>query len=234
MAATAGPVHPRRARAGRGDQGHLPSHDHRLPRTRPHPRPRADADTDRIGQPGRASSANRDHHARPDPQKRAADVLAYFDRPGTSNGPTEAINRRLEHLRGSALGFRNLTNYITRSPTRDRRLQRPTTPWNVKSRLTLADSVVDVPGCRPPSIRACLVQPRNASDTIPIRGPILWIARSSTATDPQPSLADHPQSSLTQLAVLTRCWHDPRAGIVSGSASLQPIRPTSRTERSWG
>ena len=39
--------------------------------------------------------------------KRAADVLAYFDRPGTSNGPTEAINGRLEHLRGSALGFRN-------------------------------------------------------------------------------------------------------------------------------
>jgi transposase len=47
--------------------------------------------------------------------QRAADVLAYFDRPGTSNGPTEAINGRLEHLRGSALGFRNLTNYIARS-----------------------------------------------------------------------------------------------------------------------
>ena len=47
--------------------------------------------------------------------KRAADVLAYFDRPGTSNGPTEAMNGRLEHLRGSALGFRNLTNYIARS-----------------------------------------------------------------------------------------------------------------------
>jgi transposase len=46
---------------------------------------------------------------------RAADVLAYFDRPGTSNGPTEAINGRLEHLRGSALGFRNLANYIARS-----------------------------------------------------------------------------------------------------------------------
>ncbi len=46
--------------------------------------------------------------------KRAADVLAYFDRPGTSNGPTEAINGRLEHLRGSALGFRNPTNYIAR------------------------------------------------------------------------------------------------------------------------
>jgi transposase len=47
--------------------------------------------------------------------KRAVDVLADFDRPGTSNGPTEAINGRLEHLRGSALGFRNLTNYIARS-----------------------------------------------------------------------------------------------------------------------
>src|SRR4051812_390480 len=48
-------------------------------------------------------------------KQRLADVLAYFDRPGTSNGPTEAINGRLEHLRGSALGFRNLTNYIARS-----------------------------------------------------------------------------------------------------------------------
>jgi transposase len=48
-------------------------------------------------------------------KRRAADVLAYFDCPGASNGPTEAINGRLEHLRGSALGFRNLTNYIARS-----------------------------------------------------------------------------------------------------------------------
>jgi transposase len=48
-------------------------------------------------------------------KRRAGDVLAYFDRPGTSNGPTEAINGRLEHLRGTALGFRNLTNYIARS-----------------------------------------------------------------------------------------------------------------------
>ena len=48
-------------------------------------------------------------------KQRAADILAFFDRPGTSNGPTEAINGRLEHLRGSALGFRNLSNYIARS-----------------------------------------------------------------------------------------------------------------------
>lgn len=38
-------------------------------------------------------------------KKRAADVLAYFDRPGTSSSPTEAINGRLEHLRSSALGI---------------------------------------------------------------------------------------------------------------------------------
>ena len=48
-------------------------------------------------------------------KQRATDVLAFFDRPGTSNGPTEAINGRLEHLRGSALGFRNLHSYIARS-----------------------------------------------------------------------------------------------------------------------
>jgi hypothetical protein len=65
--------------------------------------------------------------------RRSADVQASFDRPGTSNGPTEAINGRLEHPRGSAPEFRNLTNHIPRSllktggPT-------PTTPRIVKSR----------------------------------------------------------------------------------------------------
>ena len=61
--------------------------------------------------------------------RRAGDVLAYFDRPGTSNGPTEAINGRLEHLRGSALGFRNLTSYIARSDAGSRRVQDASTPW---------------------------------------------------------------------------------------------------------
>ena len=60
--------------------------------------------------------------------KRAADVLAYFDRPGTSNGPTEAINGRLEHLRGSALGFRKPHQLHRPIPTRDRRIQTLTTP----------------------------------------------------------------------------------------------------------
>ena len=46
---------------------------------------------------------------------RSPSAQAYFDRPHTSNGPTEALNGRLERLRGSALGFPNLTNYIARA-----------------------------------------------------------------------------------------------------------------------
>lgn len=42
-------------------------------------------------------------------------ILAYVDI-GVSNGPVEAINGRLEHLRGIARGFRNLTHYILTGP----------------------------------------------------------------------------------------------------------------------
>ena len=41
-------------------------------------------------------------------------ILAYFD-VGASNGPVGTIKGRLEHLRGIALGFRNLGHYILRS-----------------------------------------------------------------------------------------------------------------------
>ncbi|MCL1801468.1 MAG: ISL3 family transposase [Promicromonosporaceae bacterium] len=47
--------------------------------------------------------------------RRKDDILAYFDNPRTSNGPTEAINGRLEHLRGTAQGFRNIINYRLRA-----------------------------------------------------------------------------------------------------------------------
>jgi transposase len=46
--------------------------------------------------------------------RRRHDILAFFDH-HISNGPTEAINGRLEALRRNALGFRNLTNYRWRS-----------------------------------------------------------------------------------------------------------------------
>ena len=46
--------------------------------------------------------------------RRRTDILAFFDH-HASNGPTEAINGRLEALRRNALGFRNLTHYRWRS-----------------------------------------------------------------------------------------------------------------------
>ncbi|MCJ7858966.1 ISL3 family transposase [Corynebacterium kalidii] len=54
--------------------------------------------------------------------RRRADILAYFD-VGASNGPIEAVNGRLEHLRGIALGFRNLDHYILRSLIHSGQLQ---------------------------------------------------------------------------------------------------------------
>ena len=46
--------------------------------------------------------------------RKRSQILAYFDT-GATNGPVEAINGRLEHLRGIALGFRNKEHYILRS-----------------------------------------------------------------------------------------------------------------------
>jgi transposase len=46
--------------------------------------------------------------------RRRNDILAFFDH-HASNGPTEAINGRLEALRRNPLGFRNLTHYRWRS-----------------------------------------------------------------------------------------------------------------------
>ena len=51
--------------------------------------------------------------------RRSGDILAYFDHPHTSNGPTEVINGRLEHLRGSALGL-----------AKPHQLHHPSTPRN--------------------------------------------------------------------------------------------------------
>jgi transposase len=45
--------------------------------------------------------------------RRRADILAFDHH--ASNGPTEAINGRLETLRRNALGFRNPTHYRWRS-----------------------------------------------------------------------------------------------------------------------
>ncbi len=59
-----------------------------------------------------------------------AQILAYFDTNGLSNGGTEAINMLIEKARRLAHGYRNFTNYRLRmllaaSGTRTRRATRP-------------------------------------------------------------------------------------------------------------
>ena len=66
-------------------------------------------------------------------KRRSGDILAYFDHPDTSNGPTEAINGHLEHLRGSALGLAKPHPLHHPSTPRNRRIQTPTTPPIMKS-----------------------------------------------------------------------------------------------------
>ena len=75
-------------------------------------------DTLRRGVPNALSELITLSPDRVPPSRRAADVLAYSNRPGTSNDPTEAVNGRLKHPRGSAVSFRNLTDHIARSDTR--------------------------------------------------------------------------------------------------------------------
>lgn len=57
-------------------------------------------------------------------KKRAVDILAFFDRPSTSNGVTEATTARLEHLRGSAWSYATLRIHPELAP-RSRRIQSP-------------------------------------------------------------------------------------------------------------
>ncbi|WP_333490478.1 ISL3 family transposase [Bifidobacterium pseudolongum] len=47
-------------------------------------------------------------------RRRMHDILALFRHHHSSNGPTEAINGRIETLRGNAMGFANTTSYIQR------------------------------------------------------------------------------------------------------------------------
>ena len=73
-------------------------------------------------------------------KRRAGDILAYFDHPHTSNGPTEAINGRLEHLRGSAPGLPKPHQLHHPLPPRNRRIQTPTTPSIMKSPLHMKET----------------------------------------------------------------------------------------------
>ena len=82
-------------------------------------------------------------------KRRAGDILAYFDHPHTSNGPTEAINGRLEHLRGSAPGLAKPHQLHHPSTPRNRRIQTPTTPPIMKSLLCPKQQFEALLGCVP-------------------------------------------------------------------------------------
>ena len=54
-----------------------------------------------VGQPRGTPGVDATDHPRPDPSRSAlATCWRYFERPRTSNGPSETINGRLEHPRG--------------------------------------------------------------------------------------------------------------------------------------
>lgn len=67
--------------------------------------------------------------------KQRDDILTFFHHTDSSNDPTEAINMRLEHLRGTTLGLRNPTHHITRSLLETSGLRPDLHPRIVKSRL---------------------------------------------------------------------------------------------------
>ena len=73
-------------------------------------------------------------------KRRATDILAYFDHPHTTGGPTKAANAPLEHLRGSAPELPQPHPLHHPSTPRNRRIQTPTTPPIIKSPQTSSQS----------------------------------------------------------------------------------------------
>ena len=129
------PVRGRRACRGRGDLGHLPTDDRRLPRTRPQARARSDDDADRVRQPRCPGSADRAATARADiddPRRRRPGLLRpprHLQRPHRSDQRTPRTPPR---LRPRVPQPHQLHRPITPG---ERRIQTPTTPSIVKSRI---------------------------------------------------------------------------------------------------
>ena len=73
-----------------------------------------DGQADRLDQPQRPAALSKVTILGRTLTKLAADVMAYFDRAGTSNGP-KAINGQPRTSRRLRARFRSLTNYIARS-----------------------------------------------------------------------------------------------------------------------
>ncbi|AWY94967.1 Hipothetical protein [Propionibacterium freudenreichii] len=72
-------------------------------------------------------------------KKRAADVLAYFDRPSTSNGPNGGDQRQARAPARLGAGVPQPDQLHRQIPARDRRVQTPTTPWIRMSQIAEQD-----------------------------------------------------------------------------------------------
>lgn len=139
----------------------------------------------------------------PHAEQRVDDVLAFFDRPGTSNGPTEAINSRLEPLRGVALSFRNLTHYTARSL-----LKAGGFKTQLHRQLGRAPIPLD---------RLAIMNPAQAARTAPIPGV---------------TLAPFEDDDLAELVVLQRCCWVQEA-VANASLDIPPLHETSAEVLTW-
>ena len=75
-----------------------------------------DATAHRLLEAGRLRRARGDHDAGQDPDRKSLrHPWPTSTAPAPPTAPRQAINGRLEHLRGIALGFRNLASYTIRS-----------------------------------------------------------------------------------------------------------------------
>ena len=202
-------VRRRRPPLGRADLERLPAHHRRLQPTGPPPR--QNHDDQRSSTPCDAACPpdwkNSPNSAAPCTGA-AHDVLAYFDH-HASNGPTEAINGRLEALRRNALGFRNLTHYRIRSlpyrvpstcavPVGCRlRDQRP-------NRGRLRTGIGPLPGCADCCPSSCLS--RSWFSSAVSRWELLSTRRASR---PRPAVRRAPASKHTQPQHPHRADHNP-------------------------
>ncbi len=69
-------------------------------------------------------------------RRRVVEALEYLDHLGTSNGPIETINGRLEQRCCIALGVRTVINYVATSHLKRRRIQRISTLRIAMSRFS--------------------------------------------------------------------------------------------------
>jgi transposase len=62
------------------------------------------------------------------------ELLAHFDHPDTSNGPTENLNLKIQNTKRIARGYRNFTHYRLRLLLNHGRIHEDHTPTRIRTR----------------------------------------------------------------------------------------------------